>query len=343
LGIEAARSTVRAGGGCPMPPPAAPLHSTPLPPPPLPARLLQHPPVARALCAVGFGARLVRLLVPFGLCGFCAPVFIVPSPRHLLRILLSPLKTCPVGPASAAHEVWVRGGGKGEAPGYSSPSVCGMRAFPLPPPRPQIIRELMATYTNYGIELDKRHLTVLADTMTYRGTVLGITRFGIEKMKDSVLGNASFEKTPDHLFNASVGCVCEVGGGGYEEKAWCVRVCWGGGAFCACLRCMRGWWLRSRAKSPGAVARRTLPRLFSFVLRCLFLWLPFRCRGVAGDRGGGGGACVQLHSKVDTVEGVSACIIMGSPMELGTGAFKLMRSVPQPDDPPLHRQSFLLA
>jgi hypothetical protein len=73
----------------------------------------------------------------------------------------------------------------------------------------QIIRELMATYTNYGIELDKRHLTVLADTMTYRGTVLGITRFGIEKMKDSVLGNASFEKTPDHLFNASVGA-CHV-------------------------------------------------------------------------------------------------------------------------------------
>ena len=42
----------------------------------------------------------------------------------------------------------------------------------------QIISELMATYTNYGIELDKRHLSILADTMTYRGTVLGITRFG---------------------------------------------------------------------------------------------------------------------------------------------------------------------
>jgi DNA-directed RNA polymerase III subunit RPC1 len=34
--------------------------------------------------------------------------------------------------------------------------------------------------------------------------VLGITRFGISKMKDSVLMLASFEKTTDHLFDASL-------------------------------------------------------------------------------------------------------------------------------------------
>jgi DNA-directed RNA polymerase III subunit RPC1 len=32
---------------------------------------------------------------------------------------------------------------------------------------------------------------------------LGITRFGVAKMKDSVLMLASFEKTTDHLFDAS--------------------------------------------------------------------------------------------------------------------------------------------
>lgn len=37
----------------------------------------------------------------------------------------------------------------------------------------------------------------------YQGEVLGITRFGISKMKDSVLMLASFEKTAEHLFNAS--------------------------------------------------------------------------------------------------------------------------------------------
>ena len=34
--------------------------------------------------------------------------------------------------------------------------------------------------------------------------MLGITRFGIAKMKDSVLNLASFEKTTDHLFDAAL-------------------------------------------------------------------------------------------------------------------------------------------
>ncbi len=34
--------------------------------------------------------------------------------------------------------------------------------------------------------------------------MLGITRFGIAKMKDSVLHTASFEKTSDHLFDAAI-------------------------------------------------------------------------------------------------------------------------------------------
>ena len=33
--------------------------------------------------------------------------------------------------------------------------------------------------------------------------MLGITRFGVAKMKDSVLMLASFERTTDHLFDAS--------------------------------------------------------------------------------------------------------------------------------------------
>jgi hypothetical protein len=39
--------------------------------------------------------------------------------------------------------------------------------------------------------------------MTYRGEVLGITRHGIAKMKDSVIMLASFEKTNDILFDAA--------------------------------------------------------------------------------------------------------------------------------------------
>jgi DNA-directed RNA polymerase III subunit RPC1 len=39
--------------------------------------------------------------------------------------------------------------------------------------------------------------------MTFKGDVYGITRFGLQKTRDSVLQLASFEKTPDHLFEAA--------------------------------------------------------------------------------------------------------------------------------------------
>ncbi len=54
-----------------------------------------------------------------------------------------------------------------------------------------------------GMDIDPRHMQLLADVMTYKGEVLGITRFGLTKMRDSVLQLASFEKTPDHLFEAA--------------------------------------------------------------------------------------------------------------------------------------------
>ncbi|KAH9700980.1 DNA-directed RNA polymerase III subunit 1 [Citrus sinensis] len=67
-----------------------------------------------------------------------------------------------------------------------------------------IIDEINETMKAHGMSIDKRHMMLLADLMTFRGEVLGITRFGIQKMDKSVLMLASFEKTADHLFNASV-------------------------------------------------------------------------------------------------------------------------------------------
>lgn len=53
------------------------------------------------------------------------------------------------------------------------------------------------------MDIDPRHMQLLGDVMTYKGEVLGITRFGLAKMRDSVLQLASFEKTTDHLFDAA--------------------------------------------------------------------------------------------------------------------------------------------
>ncbi|XP_031105563.1 DNA-directed RNA polymerase III subunit 1-like isoform X2 [Ipomoea triloba] len=70
--------------------------------------------------------------------------------------------------------------------------------------RQGIIGEIKYIMKQHGMTIDVRHMMLLADLMTFKGEVLGITRFGIQKMKDSVLTLASFEKTADHLFNASV-------------------------------------------------------------------------------------------------------------------------------------------
>lgn len=92
-------------------------------------------------------------------------------------------------------------------------------------------------------------------TSSFQGEVLGITRNGIAKMKDSVLMLASFEKTTDHLFDAA------------------------------------------------------------------------------------------LHGRSDQITGVSESIIMGIPMPVGTGLFKLRHTTPQtvrttPRPPPVLQAVF---
>merc|ERR1712001_47709 len=69
--------------------------------------------------------------------------------------------------------------------------------------RKTIMKEIQYTMESHGMSIDRRHITLLADLMTCRGEVLGITRHGLAKMKESVLMLASFEKTSDHLFDAA--------------------------------------------------------------------------------------------------------------------------------------------
>lgn len=70
--------------------------------------------------------------------------------------------------------------------------------------RSKITSEILYIMNAYGIGIDLRHMLLLSDVMTFKGEVLGITRFGVSKMRESVLMLASFEKTTDHLFDAAV-------------------------------------------------------------------------------------------------------------------------------------------
>ncbi|XP_063217430.1 DNA-directed RNA polymerase III subunit RPC1 [Bacillus rossius redtenbacheri] len=69
--------------------------------------------------------------------------------------------------------------------------------------RATIMSEIKLVMENHGMSIDRRHPMLVADLMTSRGEVLGITRHGLSKMKESVLNLASFEKTADHLFDAA--------------------------------------------------------------------------------------------------------------------------------------------
>lgn len=70
--------------------------------------------------------------------------------------------------------------------------------------RATIMSEIITTMQSHGMTIDERHVKLLADCMTSGGSVLGITRFGIQKMKTSTLMLASFEMTIEHLFHAAI-------------------------------------------------------------------------------------------------------------------------------------------
>ena len=64
--------------------------------------------------------------------------------------------------------------------------------------------ELNYTFAGHSIHVDQRHLGLISDLMTFKGTVLGFQRFSMIKMKDSVFLNSSFERTTDVLFDAAI-------------------------------------------------------------------------------------------------------------------------------------------
>ncbi len=78
-------------------------------------------------------------------------------------------------------------------------SVLGIEAA-----RQAIITEAKKVIGEQGLDIDIRHIMTVADMMTIRGVIKGITRSGISGEKTSVLARASFETPIKHLVNASL-------------------------------------------------------------------------------------------------------------------------------------------
>ncbi|HIG99889.1 MAG TPA: DNA-directed RNA polymerase subunit A'' [Thermoplasmata archaeon] len=69
--------------------------------------------------------------------------------------------------------------------------------------RNMIIQEAYSTLSEQGLNVDMRHIMLVADVMTADGTVRAIGRHGVSGEKSSVLSRAAFEITVNHLLLAS--------------------------------------------------------------------------------------------------------------------------------------------
>jgi DNA-directed RNA polymerase subunit A" len=70
--------------------------------------------------------------------------------------------------------------------------------------RASVMAEAMATLAGQGLQVDMRHLMLVADVMTADGDVKAIGRQGVSGQKSSILARAAFEITVDHLLQAGM-------------------------------------------------------------------------------------------------------------------------------------------
>ena len=70
--------------------------------------------------------------------------------------------------------------------------------------RQAIVNELQMTLDGARLEVDVRHLLMVADVMTSEGEVRAIGRHGVSGTKHSILARAAFEVTVNHLLKAGI-------------------------------------------------------------------------------------------------------------------------------------------
>ncbi|MFH8080428.1 MAG: DNA-directed RNA polymerase subunit A'' [Candidatus Aenigmatarchaeota archaeon] len=67
-----------------------------------------------------------------------------------------------------------------------------------------LIREINNTLKQQGLNVDERHITLVADIMCFTGEVRPVGRYGVAGTQSAVLSRAGFEETIKHLVRASV-------------------------------------------------------------------------------------------------------------------------------------------
>jgi DNA-directed RNA polymerase, beta'' subunit/160 kD subunit len=81
---------------------------------------------------------------------------------------------------------------------YEVAEVLGIEAA-----REVLIKEIKEVLEQQGLDVDIRHIILVADMMTWTGKVRQIGRHGVSGEKESVFARASFEVTVKHLLEAA--------------------------------------------------------------------------------------------------------------------------------------------
>lgn len=79
-----------------------------------------------------------------------------------------------------------------------------MKVYGIEAARNTIANEMYEAITTNGANVNFRHMSLLADTMTYAGHISSVGRHGVAGEKKSVFARAAFEETVKHFVNASV-------------------------------------------------------------------------------------------------------------------------------------------
>ncbi|MDE1845809.1 MAG: DNA-directed RNA polymerase subunit A'' [Candidatus Micrarchaeota archaeon] len=77
------------------------------------------------------------------------------------------------------------------------------RVFGVEAARNTVAKELDTVLREQGINVDQRHLFILADAMTSSGAIKNVGRRGLSGEKESIFARAAYEETVKHLINAA--------------------------------------------------------------------------------------------------------------------------------------------
>lgn len=78
-----------------------------------------------------------------------------------------------------------------------------MKCFGIEATRASLMKELSAVLTGDGSYVNYRHMAILCDVMCARGTLMAVTRHGINRADTGALMRCSFEETVEILFDAA--------------------------------------------------------------------------------------------------------------------------------------------